>query len=77
MKFDPIFKLLDCVFRHTGSSRKEYSLAAEKSPTFSRQLLFLDRMVLDHLQIYYKDAMEKTVIGKRVKKPENSECSIT
>ena len=29
-------------------------------------------MVLDHLQIYYKDAMKKTVIGERVKKPESS-----
>ena len=68
------------LFPSDGLSLKEYSLAAEKSPTFSRQLLLHDRMVLDHQQIHYKDAMEKTVfrkremvlLGKREKKPENS-----
>ena len=68
------------LFPSDGLSLKEYSLAAEKSPTFSRQLLLHDRMVLDHQQIHYKDAMEKTVIrkretevGKREKKPEHSQ----
>lgn len=59
------FLFLSILFYVAGKSRKEYSLATEESPTFSRQLLLLDRMVLDHLEPYYRYAMDNTVIGKK------------
>ena len=59
------------LFSVAGKSRKEYSLATEESPTFSRQLLLLDRMVLDHLEQYYRKAMDRTVIGKKEENPND------
>jgi hypothetical protein len=43
---------------------KQFWLAKESSHTFSRHLLLLDRMVIDHLKTYYKEALDNIVMDK-------------
>ena len=43
------------------TAKEAYLLARQDSWRFSRSLVLLERMVLDHLQKYYKEALEKVL----------------
>ncbi len=53
------------MFIFIASGSKEVFLAKESSVTFSRHLLILERMVIDHLKMYYKDSLDRACISKK------------
>ena len=48
--------------------RKGIKIVSEESRSFDRSLILLERMVLDHLQIFYRDALNKAVVNEWDKK---------
>ena len=40
-----------------------YIVVREEGEWFSKQILLLERMVLDHLQMYYSEALDKAIVG--------------